>query len=168
MNDLSPEPRPHDESVLSPFAMLDKAIGLLNQARIAIPSVNYALGVVGVELAGFIVWFFLQNVGSSILVIFGMFVAMIVLFVFAVASRPRQEYRKYIDIFGILLIATVTIFFCAILVLAFTSWRLTGLRDSLAFLVAALTAWKINQEKTGYIPVVTAFHPCNSKRRPIR
>jgi hypothetical protein len=117
-------PAPHHQlraSGESDLSLLEKAIALLNEARTAIPVVNYALGVVGVGAAGFIIWFFFRDNYNIIFAVFGMFVAMIVLFVFASTSNMPKRFKKYIDFFGIALVGVTTAFFCGCLLLALSA-----------------------------------------------
>jgi hypothetical protein len=104
-------------SSLSP---VDRAIALLDQARSAVPIVNYALGIVGVAAAAFLVLFFLRD-GNIILAIFGMFIAMIVLFVFASVANLPPRYKTYVGLFGVTLVGLTTVFFCASLFLSLSA-----------------------------------------------
>jgi hypothetical protein len=120
MSDANSQPPRSGGNIDAAFPLLDRAISLLNEARRAVPAVDYALGVVGVGLAGYIIWFFVRDGGNLVLTLFGMYVAMTVLFVFAKASS-LAEYKRYVDLFGVVLVGVTTTFFCASLLLSLSA-----------------------------------------------
>lgn len=94
-------------------------IGVLNAARKAVPAVDYALAVAGVAAAGSIVLSFLGNARSAAIVLGGMFVAMVLFFVFvrllatknhATVLAAQVLMWMVVAFFGVFLTFTVTAF----------------------------------------------------------
>ena len=92
---------------------------LILEAQKKVPAVKFALGVAAVAAAGAIVIAALGNSRIGMIVLGGVFVAMILLFVFSrlVSSRSRS-----IMLAGIVLLWTVIIFFCTFLVFTTTAF----------------------------------------------
>jgi hypothetical protein len=92
--------------------MAISALEILRSARQAVPAVDYALGVAGLAAAASIVGAFLGYSRSSIIVLGGIFIAMILLFAFAglVKSQSSTVYPA-----GVVLLYSVILFFCTFL-----------------------------------------------------
>jgi hypothetical protein len=114
---------------LSPMKVLEAAIR-------AVPAVKYALGIAGIAAAGGIVISFLGSGRAAIIVLGGMFIAMVLLFVFArlIATRNRSVVTAslvlmwmVVAFFGIFLAFTVT----AIAFKVPDAWaRILGIEDT--------------------------------------
>jgi hypothetical protein len=98
-----------------PGAKLLSPIELLNIARRALPSLDYALGAVGVAAAAALV---ASLIGNGILILGVTFIAMLLLFVFAtLVSRPS----KAVNVAGTAILWSVTVSVCGILIFAATA-----------------------------------------------
>jgi hypothetical protein len=88
-------------------------IGILNAALRAVPAVKYALGVAAVAVLGAVVVGTLGNTRAAVIILGGMFIGMLLLFVFArlVASRSRAVTSA-----GVFLLWAAILFFCTFLV----------------------------------------------------
>jgi hypothetical protein len=106
---MSPPEMPSD--ALSPMAVLD-------EARKAVPAVNYALGVAGVAAAAAIVTAFVGRGTGGMIVVGSAFVGMILLFVF---SRLVISPSPSIQFAGVVLVWIVLVFFGTFLVLTATA-----------------------------------------------
>jgi hypothetical protein len=91
---------------------------VLNAARRAVPAVKFALGVAGVAAAGAIVTGLIGRGRAAVFILGGMLVAMILLFVF---SRLISSKDPSITTAGMVLLWTVTLFFCLFLVFTATA-----------------------------------------------
>src|SRR5262249_52372261 len=88
---------------------------VIDAARRAVPAVNYALGVAGIAAAASIVGFFVGKGRESIIILGGIFAAMILLYIFgALVSFSKQG--SFIYAAGVLLLYAVLLFFCTFLV----------------------------------------------------
>jgi hypothetical protein len=85
---------------------------VLQEARRAVPAVDYALGAAGVAAAGAIVTYMIGKDKASIIIFGGMLVAMVLLFIFArlVVAKSTAATTA-----GIVLLWAVTVFFCTFL-----------------------------------------------------
>jgi hypothetical protein len=102
----------HNSPLLSPM-------GILDAARRAVPAVNYALGAAGVAAAGAITVGLLGHGRASVIIVGAMFCAMIMLFAFArlVAAKSPAAANA-----GIVMLWSVTLFFCGFLALTATAF----------------------------------------------
>jgi hypothetical protein len=98
---------------------LASPMGILNAARRAVPAVNYALGAAGIAAAGAIIVGLLGHGRASIIIVGAMFCAMIMLFAFArlVAAKSPAAVNA-----GIVMLWSVTLFFCGFLALTVTAF----------------------------------------------
>jgi uncharacterized MAPEG superfamily protein len=95
--------REGEEVALSPLTVIDAA-------RKAVPAVNYALGVAGLAATASIVEFFVGKERESIIILGGIFVAMILLYIFGVLVSVSKQ-RFFIYAASILLLYVVLLFF---------------------------------------------------------
>jgi hypothetical protein len=112
MNDQNnAAPRPAGAMSFSP-------LDILKEARAAVPAVDYALGAAGIAAAGSIVVAFVGHDRAAIIILGGMFIAMILLFAFArlVAAQDVAINRA-----GIALLWMVTVFFGTFLLFTTTA-----------------------------------------------
>jgi hypothetical protein len=94
-------------------------IEILNEARRAVPIVDYALAVAGVAAAAAIVGFFVGFDRTGIIVLSSTFVAMILLYAFSILATSNSA---LIAPAGLIVVYTVIFFFCSFLILTITAF----------------------------------------------
>lgn len=106
-----PMPDPKDTTATSPLA-------ILNAARRAVPAVDFALGAAGIAAAGAIIVGLLGDGRAAVIILGGVFIAMLLLFAFArlVAAQNRSAILA-----GVVLLWAVTLFFCTFLLFTTTA-----------------------------------------------
>ena len=102
--------------MLQPIAAL---LDIIKRAQIQVPAVKFALGVAGIAAAGAIVTAVLGQGRISIIVLGGVFVAMVLLFVF---SRLVASNNPSVNVAGTVLLWAVIIFFCSFLIFTTTAF----------------------------------------------
>ncbi len=92
---------------------------LLNEARAAVPAVDWALGVAGIASAGALVVGLLGYGRATVLILGGMFVAMVLLLLFSRMVGAKDFVSK---VAGWILLVAVTLFACAFLLFTVTAF----------------------------------------------
>jgi hypothetical protein len=85
------EPAPGGKTPLSGTETPASPFAILRAATQAVPAVKWALGVAGVISAAALVKVFFVSVGAALLAGFGMLVMMVILVLFAAATRARSS-----------------------------------------------------------------------------
>ena len=96
-------------------------IEVLNSARKAVPAVNYALGVAGIAAAAALVAAFTGNSRAAVIIVGLVFVAMVLLFVFATLVRAKSAAIRRAAEF---LLWAVLLFFASFLVLTVSAFSI--------------------------------------------
>ena len=105
-------------------------MNVLNAARKAVPAVDYALGAAGVAAAGALVVLFLGKGQAAIIVLGGMFIAMLLLLAFARLVVSQSEAST---VAGVTLLWMVILFIGAFLFFTVTAFDSTGHSCGLGF-----------------------------------
>jgi hypothetical protein len=93
-------------------------MNLLNSARRAVPAVDYALGAAGIAAAGGLVVGILGNGRGAIIIMGGVFIAMLLLFSFARLLTAKSASATAA---GMVLLWSVVVFFSLFLLLTVTA-----------------------------------------------
>lgn len=92
---------------------------VLNEARRAVPAMNYALAVAGLAATASIVGFFVGQSKASIITLFMIFAAMVLIFIFATLIRSGS---RHIFIAGLITMYAVLILFISFLAFTVTAF----------------------------------------------
>jgi hypothetical protein len=93
-------------------------VAILNAGLRAVPALKYALGVAGIAVLGAVVVGVLGSTRAAVVILGGMFVAMVLLFAFA---RLTASESPTITAAGVFLLWAVILFFCTFLVFTATA-----------------------------------------------
>jgi hypothetical protein len=93
------------------------ALKVLNEARRAVPAVNFALGVAGIAAAGALVSAFIGRGPTAIVLVALVFIGMVLLFIFSKLATSDSPSTKYA---GVVLLWAVLLFFVTFLILTTT------------------------------------------------